>query len=172
MHGPAATSLISQAMAGDAHAFGILMEPLYEDAYRLALGLVGDRPTAEDVVQDSLLRAWRFMPRFHKDRPLRPWFMTIVANQSRTQLAAQRHRRQSTALDLAADSEDAVEALDLRRALLHLDHAPRLALMLRFYFDMEYEEIAAIVGSSPGAARKRVSRAIGDLRREMGQARG
>ena len=169
MEAAASSRLIWRAVAGDSLAFGVLMEPLYDDAFRLALALVGDRGTAEDVVQDSLLRAWRFIPRFRPDRPLRPWFLKIVANRSRTAARGWRRRQMVPLAPLTADvpTRDSAEVVDLHRALSELRHSDRLIVMLRFYFDMDYAEIAGIAGTSQGAARARVSRATRDLRARL-----
>jgi RNA polymerase sigma factor (sigma-70 family) len=65
--------------------------------------------------------------------------------------------REAPALDLAA-------SIDLRRALRRLGHDERLILVLRYYLDLPFEEVAATLGISPKAARTRVERAIQRLR--------
>jgi RNA polymerase sigma factor (sigma-70 family) len=61
-------------------------------------------------------------------------------------------------------STDLAGAVDLRRALLRLGHEERLVVVLRYYLDMPFEEIAATLGISPKAARTRVERAVHRLR--------
>ncbi len=59
---------------------------------------------------------------------------------------------------------DSDEAGDLRRALARLDPSNRLVLVLRYYLDLPFEEVARTLGISPGAARVRVHRALAKLR--------
>jgi RNA polymerase sigma factor (sigma-70 family) len=63
-----------------------------------------------------------------------------------------------------ADAVDVAAAVDLRGALVHLDYDQRLVLVLRYYLDMPFEEIAVTLAISPKAARSRVERAVNRLR--------
>ena len=160
------TDLIHSARAGDRVAFADLIRPDYRTAVRLAYGLLQDLDEAEDAVQEAAFKAWRRIGNLREGSPLKPWFLGIVANQCRS---VKRSRwwsidktdspddREAPALDLAA-------SIDLRRALRRLGHDERLILVLRYYLDMPFEEIAATLGTSPKAARTRVERAIQRLR--------
>src|SRR5579859_3666433 len=84
--------LLRAAMDGDAAAFDRLFEPLLEPAYRLAqvmLDASGRTGSPEDAVQEAVFKAWRRLSQIHGEDGLRPWFMTIVANECRSM---RRHR--------------------------------------------------------------------------------
>jgi RNA polymerase sigma-70 factor (ECF subfamily) len=157
--------LIRSARDGDGAAFADLMRPLYPTAFRVALALLHDSGEAEDAVQEAAFKAWRKLGTVRSGAPLRPWFLAIVANQSRSV-----RRKPSSYLapfEFAADSReapDADSAMDLRRALSGLDHDHRLVLVLRYYLDMPYDEIAQTMGITAKAARTRVERALHRLR--------
>jgi RNA polymerase sigma-70 factor, ECF subfamily len=157
--------LIGAARAGDGSAFAELIRPQYPAAFRVAYGLLHDVDEAEDAVQEAAFKAWRRLGNLRDGSSLRPWFLAIVANQCRgvsksrwwSVLSAEPREAEATSVDLAA-------AVDLRRALRRLGHDERLVVVLRYYLDMPFEEIAATLGISTKAARTRVERAVRRLR--------
>src|SRR2546423_12687503 len=76
--------LLERSLTGDRIAFERLFRPLYHDGFRLAVGMLSDASLAEDAVQEALLNAWRKLHTFREGSNVRPWFLTIVANQCRT----------------------------------------------------------------------------------------
>src|SRR5690242_20982462 len=76
--------VMASAAAGDAASFSRLIEPLLDPAFRLAAVMLGDRAAAEDAVQEASIKAWRKLRQLRGDeRSLRPWFLSIVANECR-----------------------------------------------------------------------------------------
>jgi RNA polymerase sigma-70 factor, ECF subfamily len=169
MHGTlftrAETELIQAARQGDGSAFAELLRPQYQSAFRVAYGLLHDVDEAEDAVQEAAFKAWRRLGNLREGSSLRPWFLAIVANQCRnvsrsrwwSVLKTEPPEGEAMSVDLAA-------AVDLRRALRRLGHDERLIVVLRYYLDMPFDEIAATLGISPKAARNRVERAVHRLR--------
>ncbi len=157
--------LIRSAKDGDGAAFAELIRPEYRTAYRLAYGLLHDVDEAEDAVQEAAFTAWRRLDNVREGSRLRPWFLTIVANQCRS---ASRSRWwtvvRGDVVTAQAESLDIATAIDLRRALLRLNHNDRLVVVLRYYLDMPFEEIATTLGVSTKAARTRAERAVHRLR--------
>ena len=146
-------------------AFAELLRPEYGSAFRVAYALLHNVDEAEDAVQDASFTAWRKLGNVREGRPLRPWFLAIVANQCR---AANRSRWPSTFStdrdEVAAATADPAASVDLHRALARLGHDERLVLVLRYYLDMPYEEIAGVLGITAKAARTRVERALHRMR--------
>lgn len=81
---PGDPDLISRARAGDKTAFEDLLRPVIGPAARLAYGMLQNHAEAEDVVQEAAVKAWRRMGNLHAGSDFGPWFLGIVANQSRT----------------------------------------------------------------------------------------
>lgn len=159
------SELIQAAKQGDGGAFAELLRPEYPSAFRVAYGLLHDAYAAQDVVQDAAFKAWRRLGNLRDGSSLRPWFLAIVANQCRGVRATKWWsvvKGEPPAGELM--SVDVEAAVDLRRALRRLSHDDRLVVVLRYYLDMPYEEIAATLGISPKAARTRVERAVHRLR--------
>ena len=147
--------------------------PLLQPAYRLALGMVLDPHLAEDVVQDAALQAWRRRDNRRAGTALRPWFLGIVANQCRTTRRSRWARvlLLNTAVDSPYTDGDAAQRLAVRQALLALPHRKRLAVVLRCYLDLPFEQVASSLGCSENAAKLRVARAFEDLRRSLSDVR-
>ena len=72
-----------RAKSGDEGAFELLLEMTVRSATRLAFALVHDRSEAEDVFQEAAIRAWRKLPNLRAGSAFTPWFLGIIANQSK-----------------------------------------------------------------------------------------
>lgn len=160
--------MVPDAVAGDEQEFLLLIDPLLPTAHRLAVGLLRSHADAEDAVQSALLNAWRSFGRFRRESDLKPWLLTIVANECRRQ---RRNRWWSVIKgpgvyeresDQSSGSDPGVA--DLRRALYRLPHDLRLAVILRYYVDLSFEEVAQTLGISITAAKSRTYRALERLR--------
>lgn len=73
-------SLVQRAATGDTHAFRLLSDQHSPSLRRLAMRILRDPNSADDVVQESLCKAWRSLPAFEPDRPIRPWLLRICRN--------------------------------------------------------------------------------------------
>lgn len=151
--------------------FADLLRPLIEPGFRLALAMLHDRQAAEDAVQEASFTAWRKLARMQDAGRLRPWFLGVVANKCR-------HARRNKwvagvslglpdQLSVISPEERTLRGADLRRAMARLPHEDRLVVVLYFYLDMPLEEVAAVAGSSVGAARARLYRSIKRLRPDL-----
>jgi RNA polymerase sigma-70 factor (ECF subfamily) len=173
----AATSVSSATAPAGAsvqdEALEALLAPLLLPAYRLAFGMLRSREEAEDAVQEAALSAWKHRQRFRAGADARPWFFAIVANHCRSF----RRSRWSRLLRLAdpvvpTQADEDVDAdLDLRRAVSGLGYDDRLALVLRYYMDLSFGDIAATLVVSEPAARSRVQRAVRRLRPRLGRSK-
>jgi RNA polymerase sigma-70 factor (ECF subfamily) len=157
--------LIRLACSGDGGAFTDLIRPHYLSAFRVAFGLLHDRGEAEDAVQEAAFKAWRKLDTVRAGAPLRPWFLAIVGNHCKSVRRKGWWSTPPLEVERGSDATRDLDAhLDLRRALRRLDHDKRLILVLRYYLDMPYDEIAQTMGITAKAARTRVERAIHRLR--------
>ena len=132
--------------------------------FRFAWGLCGDRSQAEDIVSETFVRVMTRAPRI-ETRTAVAYLLTIARN---IYLSGQRRRKREVPLpeDLPARTHDPAERLhgeDRLAATLHalrdLPEGERAALLLRVDHELPYEEIAATLGISVGAAKVRVHRA-------------
>ena len=159
--------LLRRALAGDGDAFGELLGPVLDPAFRLAMTMLKDRTAAEDAVQEAAFKAWRRLDRFRAGSELRPWFLAFVANECRTTRRSrwwQVMRANVAAVAAAPAQRDWAERVDLDAALDQLPKHHLLALTLYYHLDLPIEEVARVLGCSTGAARVRVHRALAALR--------
>src|SRR6266545_2831666 len=162
---------LARAVEGDAESFSRLIEPLLDPAYRLAAVMLADRSAAEDAVQEASIKAWRKLKQLRGDATsLRPWFLSIVANECRMA----RRTRWWSVLKFAEfaevrEPEDRPRETytDLRQALLRLSPDERLPLVLHFYLDLPLDEVARTLGVSASAAKSRIYRAAKRLRGDL-----
>ncbi|MFT3695440.1 MAG: RNA polymerase sigma factor [Kofleriaceae bacterium] len=136
---------------------------------RLAMALTGSQADADEVVQETLLRAHRAMPTYRGEGSVKAWLCGIARHVCAHVLELrQRGDRLETALAVI-DRDDSVkvEARELRAALQTLKPSEREALVLRYVADLSHREIAVACGIDEAAARKRISRALAKMRRSF-----
>lgn len=139
---------------------------------RLAHVLTGNAADAEDLVQDALSRALPRWDRISRVDDPDAYVRRMVVNGNVS--AWRRFRRRETPVaemrDAATAAGPAAEERDrLWRACLDLPHHERVAVVLRFYEDLDYGEIARLTGVREGSVRSRVSRGVARLREVMGE---
>jgi RNA polymerase sigma-70 factor (sigma-E family) len=140
---------------------------------RLAKLLVGDQPTAEDVVQDVFLSLYRTLPRLRDREAILPYLRTSVINRSRSTLRSRRRAalREIQHQPVAGSAESAVidqaDRIAVLAAVKKLPARSREVLVLRYYLDLSDREIAAALGISAGTVRSTASRAIAMLTHDL-----
>lgn len=175
------SALVMSIGTGDKRAFEQLVERHKKTAYRVALGLVGNKDDAFDISQEAFLRVYRSAGTFDKAQPFLPWFYTIIANLSRTWLRKRTTRDYRTVdIDEASYllvSDDNPEetlirkqqAARLRKALMQLSFADREIVTLQHFRNLSYDEIARMLSIPRGTvmsrlyyARKRLAKIMGN----------
>jgi len=150
--------------------FAALCSSLRPDLYRFAFWLSRDRAVAEDVVQETLLRAWRALDDLQDEQAARHWLLTI-ARREHARLY-ERKRLEVVDIDMLIAREEPTlaateqrEIEDLRRAMFRLDDDYREPLVLQVLLGYSTEEIARHMGLNTGAVLTRLFRARNRLRK-------
>ena len=153
--------------------FEALALRLRPELYRFAFWLARDRAIAEDVVQETLLRAWRSWENLRDERAVKQWFLTIA----RREHARIYERKRFETVDvndlIAAEapvlaSADGRDTEDLRQAIFRLEDDYREPLVLQVLLGYTTQEIATHMGLTQGAVLTRLFRARNQLRRHFG----
>ena len=159
---PRAELAVTELYAG--HALGLV---------RLAVLLVGDRASAEDIVQDAFLGLYRRWDRLPDTSAPLAYVRVSVLNGCRTALRRRsRARSVGNLSDRPADSAEAVALLSEEQravagALRRLPERQREALVLRYYLDLSEAEIATAMGISRGTVKSATSRALATVGRTL-----
>ena len=181
------SEIIAAILAGDREAFRFLMERyqqmLFGYLFRL---LLRDSETARELTQNVFMKAFENLARVDRNRPLAPWLYRIAHNEAANYLRT-RARHPETALEtdhwsgIPASETDSPEDAQLaseestaiRQALDQLKPRQREALVLHYFEDRSYEEIAEILDIPPGTVgtlihrgRKRLESLLGEDRPE------
>lgn len=177
--------LIRRCQQGDDGAFESLVAKYQRELFHLVSWNVGSATEAEDVVQEILCKVYFSLRKFDNDRPFYPWLRKVAVNQCYDELRRVRRRRivrftelseQDTRVierliatpeaDPAAASPNSGEELRLlmQRVLDRLPEKQRMAIVLRDFKQVPYEEMAEILKCSKQAVRLKVFRARARLR--------
>jgi len=163
---------IRLARQGDQAAWEALMHAHQEPVFRLAYLLLGDPDEAEDIAQETFLRAYKALKRFDSERPLRPWLLRIASN-----LAHNRHRslgRYLAALTRFAQQDpDRIKPTTIKpdddsqvlwQAVRKMAKPFQEVIYLRYFLDMSEREMVDTLEISPGTVKSRLHRALNKLR--------
>lgn len=162
------TSLAVGAASGDATARDALVRATYSDVWRLCAALV-DRQSADDLAQESYVRAMRGLPHFRGESSARTWLIAVARHTCMDELRARdrRRRRDAARATLRRDREYAVpdtsETTAVDDLLERLEPDRRAAFVLTQHLDFSYAEAAAVCECPVGTIRSRVARARADL---------
>jgi RNA polymerase sigma factor (sigma-70 family) len=168
--------LVERAGNRDAEAFGELYDMHVVRVYRHIYYLVNSISEAEDLTAQTFLQAWEAMERY-EDRgvPFVSWLLRIAHNLAISHLRSRREGSQlhdglvdhDTLRDPEKVAERAADEERVRKAILRLGNEQRQVIILRFVEDLEYPEVAEIVGKSVAAVRVIQHRALCSLRKIM-----
>jgi RNA polymerase sigma-70 factor, ECF subfamily len=178
-------AFVARARSGDGDAFRALVERHSRSLFRLAFRMTGNQQDAEDVVQESFLRAYRQLDKFDERASFGTWLYRIVTNCALDTVRARKRRSEHIAAPAEEAAEDPMMNLPAhdpnpeRRALStevrervaeamgDLSDTERAAFVLRHYEGLKIEEVSRILDCQPGAAKHSVFRAVQKLRRAL-----
>ena len=172
-------TVLARARQGDSEAFRALVERHSRSVFRMAYRMTGNEQDAEDVVQESFLRAYRQLGRFESRANFGTWLYRIVANCSVDLMRSKQARHDQArgeSLDEAAEmpatdsptpermAQSAEIETRVQTALAALSPLERAAFTLRHYEGRSIEEISGTLGLGTSAAKHSVFRAVKKLR--------
>lgn len=175
---PVTATSAGEAGPGRAEAFRCWVRPEIDVLLRVAYTLTGSWPDAEDVVQDTLVRAWRALDRFDGAHP-RAWLLTILRHTYANSLRRRRPELprevdgQRPAFGAAVAPDPAEQYADrglsapLERAVARLDPRYRTVLLLIDVDQLRYAEAAEMLGIPIGTVMSRLSRARDKIRGQL-----
>jgi RNA polymerase sigma-70 factor (ECF subfamily) len=170
--------LMARAAAGDTEAYARLVRR-YQGAVRAyCVRLTGNRTAGDDVAQEVFLTLWQSRSRYEERGRFRSFLFTLARNachnQKRSRVGDLAMALEVSELVCEDDPHDEIMVRNERRRRVHdsvarLPFAQRDALLLRYAADLEYAEIALILGKSEATVRSRVFLGLARLRRILGK---
>lgn len=175
---------VAQVLAGDQDAFQILVKRYSHGVFRLAFRVTNNEQDAEDVVQETFLRAYRRLKQFESRSNFSTWLYRITVNCALDLVRKRRRHEEHHELDFSGEEEMAFDAVDdgptperlvlgseVRRkvdaVLSKLSVKERIAFLLRHSEGMSIEEIGGVLGMRESATKNSIFRAVQKLRQEL-----
>jgi len=175
-------AFVAKARSGDRDAFRALVERHSRALFRLAFRMTGNAQDAEDVVQESFLRAYRQLDRFDERASFGTWIYRIATNCALDLVRLRKRTRPPVAAEEPGDGAPELPSREfspermalsgevrqrLAAAMNELSETERAAFVLRHYEGLRLEEIGKVLECQPGAAKHSVFRAVQKLRRAL-----
>ncbi len=183
---PTILQWVEAALEGDQDAFAELVNTYQNAVYNLCYRMLGERTEAEDAAQEAFIRAYMNLERYDPSRSFKTWLLSIASNHCIDRL--RRRRLQWLSLDeplpssimLSSDEPEPEEATirvqrsqAIQALLNELSTEYRAAVVLRYWYDYSYVEIADILDTTESAIKSRLFRArqaLADKLATQGQA--
>ena len=180
------SELLARARAGDPQSFCLLIEPLQARLLRQATALTGDASSAEDIISETLIEAWKSLSRYNESCQFSTWLYAILMHRYQKAVRRAGSRPVAPALlsqfesrDLCEKQENIpdpqlspVEMSAQNETFDHLRHCIELlpkkhseVILLRFFENASLPDIAAVLGCSVGTVKSRLFHALEKLRR-------
>ena len=179
-----ADSAVERARSGDSDAFRLLVEQHSRAVFRLAFRMTGNEEDAEDVVQETFLRAYRQLDRYEARSSFSTWLYRIASNYS-LDLIRMRKRHEDRRERSAPDERDILQTIPVdtpgpdrivygsevqqrvSAAMEELSAQERTAFVLRHFEGLSIEEIGEALGTGTNATKHSIFRAVQKLRRSL-----
>jgi RNA polymerase sigma-70 factor (ECF subfamily) len=184
-----AGSAVERARAGDSEAFRLLVEQHSRSIFRLAFRMTGNEQDAEDVVQETFLRAFKQLDRYEARSSFSTWLFRIASNYS-LDLIRMRKRHEDKRERGTDEDRDILQSIPMdtpgperiaygsevrdrvNAALNELSAQERTAFVLRHFEGMSIEEIGSALGTGSNATKHSIFRAVQKLRKSLEPAVG
>jgi len=177
--------LVTRVCAGDAEAFRLIFERYSRPVISFIFDMVNDRSLAEELTQETFVRAYRAIGTMRRETKLSTWLFGIARNVARESLRARARAMNhidladKSVMDLSDNKPVPVEGVlskelnaVIRRSLAALDEDKRLVFTLKVLHQCSYEEIAEITGFSLAKLKTDLHRARAEMRRRIGAYAG
>ena len=175
--------LVSQTLAGDRDAFGVLVHKYQEMVYTYAFQKVRNEADAQDIMQEIFLQAYRRLYQLRHPHLFRSWLYTIMSNECKRWLVrVTKKRRREVVLEEAADEALQIEPphavpvegwqVDLEQAISALPDESRIAVSMFYMGDCSLKEISEFLGISVNTVKSKLRRARQQLGSSMSQHYG
>ncbi len=175
---------IERARRGDTNAFAVVVQYFQTPVYNLAYRMLGDAAEAEDAAQETFLRAFAQLKRYDRNQRFGTWLLSIAAHYCIDRLRRRKYQwlsldessaQETLPTSLPGPDEVALtneRAAEVQQLLQKLSPPARAVVVLKYWNDLDIEEIARVTGDTPGAVKVKLFRARQAMARELQQKSG
>jgi RNA polymerase sigma-70 factor, ECF subfamily len=180
-----AGSAVERARSGDSDAFRLLVEQHSRAVFRLAFRMTGNEQDAEDVVQETFLRAYRQLDKYEARSSFSTWLYRIASNYSLDLIRMRKRHEEKRERGSKAEERDILQSISVNapgpdriahsnqvqarvnEALNELSDQERTAFVLRHFEGLSIDEIGETLGTGTNATKHSIFRAVQKLRRSL-----
>jgi len=167
------TEVFDRIKKGDKEAYKIIVQKYMKRAYFTALGFVGNRDDALDLSQIAFIKAYRSLPKFDHQRSFFPWFYAILRNLC-FNFIKKRKRSQIIPIEIVGNSnlvslrndQEAIKEI-VWRAISTLPNQEKEIILLKYFQDLSYKEIAEVLNCPIGTVMSRLYYARKKLKEKL-----
>ncbi len=173
MSDPTINEWVNAALEGDQDAFAELLYTFQDAVYNLCYRMLGERMEAEDAAQETFLRAYSNLQRYDPARPFKTWLLAIASNHAIDRIRKRRltwlsidQEEPGPGLSLSSDDPEPEDVMltrersrEIQKLLDELSPDYRAAVVLRYWYDYSYTEIADMLDTTESAIKSRLFRA-------------
>lgn len=167
--------IVIRVLKGDRQAYALLVEEYKNPIYNLAYRMTGSSADADDLTQETFIRAYQYLWRYDTSRKFFTWLYTLALNLIKNHLRKRNKYNKSSeelSAHFLADKNPSpevklTETQEISDCLLRLEYEFRVLLIMKFYQGLTFEEIAQITGKSLSAVKMRIYRGLDSLKKMM-----
>ena len=167
--------IVARVLKGDKQAYALLVDEYKSPIYNLAYRMTGNLEDADDLTQETFIRAYQYLWRYDTRRKLFTWLYTLALNLIRSHLRKKNKYNKSSeelSAHLLSDKNPSpetglIETQEISVCLLRLEYESRALLIMKFQQGLTFEEIAQITGKSLSAVKMSIYRGLESLKKMM-----
>ena len=170
--------IVARVLKGDRQAYALLVDEYKSPIYNLAYRMTGNLEDAEDLTQETFIRAYQYLWRYDTSKKFFTWLYTLALNLIRNHFKKNKYNKSSEELsaNLLADKNpspetELIETQEISVYLLRLEDESRALLIMKFHQGLTFEEIAQITGKSLSAVKMRIYRGLEKLKELLKESR-
>jgi RNA polymerase sigma-70 factor (ECF subfamily) len=171
--------IVARVLKGDRQSYALLVEKYKSPIYNLACRMTGSSDEANDLTQDTFIRAYQYLWRYDTRRKFFTWLYTLALNLIRSHLR-EKNKYNKTSEELSAHllsdknpspETELIETQEIGVYLLRLDEDSRALLIMKYVQELSFEEITQVTGKSLSAVKMSVYRGLEKLKNLMNESR-
>jgi len=164
--------IVTRVLKGDTQAYALLVEEYKLPIYNLAYRMTGNSEDADDLTQETFIRAYQYLWRYDTRSKFFTWLYTLALNLIRSHFKKNKYNKSSEELSahLLSDKNpspetELIETQEISVCLLRLEYESRALLIMKFHQELSFEEIADVTGKSVSAVKMSIYRGLESLKK-------